>query len=57
VERLVELGEEVAASGGPPSAEQDAALGRIGSAVERYGRVDLVLLLLAITAMSTARYW
>jgi len=57
VERMVDLGEEIHASGGPPSPEQGAAMGTIQSEMERYGKLDLLLLLLAVTAMSTARYW
>ena len=57
VERLVDLGDQVAASGGAPSPEQQAAMGRIGATLERFGKLDLLLLLLAVTAMSTARYW
>jgi len=57
VERLVDLGDEIAAAGGPPSSEQQAAMAKIGADLERFGKLDLVLLLLAITAMSTARYW
>lgn len=57
VERLVDLGDQMATSGGPPSPEQQAEMGRVGAALERYGKIDLALLLLAVTAMSTARYW
>jgi len=57
VERLVDVGNEVAASGGPPSTEQQARIGHLTSALERYGKLDLVLLLLATIAMATARYW
>lgn len=57
VERLVEVGGEVAASGGPPSAEQQARMDQLSAALERHGKIDLVLLLLAVTAMATARYW
>jgi uncharacterized membrane protein len=57
VELLVDLGNEVAASGGPPSTEQQARIGQLSSAVERHGKTDLVLLVLAVTAMATARYW
>lgn len=57
VERMVDLGDKIAASPEPPSAEQQAEMARIGAALERHGKLDLVLLLLAITAMSTARYW
>jgi hypothetical protein len=57
VERLVDLGNEVASSGGPPTPEQQARLDTLGSSLERHGKIDLVLLLLAVTAMATARYW
>jgi len=32
-------------------------MGRVQKAVEVAGKVDLALLLLAVAAMSTARYW
>ena len=57
VERMVELGDEMAAGGGPPTPEQQQAMARLGADLERFGKLDLVLLLLAITAMATARYW
>lgn len=57
VEHLVDLGNEVAASGGPPSPDQQAELDRLGSALQRHGKADLVLLLLTVAAMATARYW
>jgi ribose/xylose/arabinose/galactoside ABC-type transport system permease subunit len=57
VERLIDVGNEVAASGGPPSTEQQARIDEISSEIERHGKIDLTLLLLAITAMATARYW
>jgi uncharacterized membrane protein len=57
VERLVALGDRIAAGGGPPTDEQGAEMGRIQKALEVAGKVDLTLLVLAVTAMSTARYW
>jgi hypothetical protein len=57
VERLVDVGDEVAASGGPPSPAQQAEMDRLGAAMKMFGKMDLTLLLLAVTAMSTARYW
>ena len=56
VERLVDLGGEIAASG-PPTPEQQARLEHLSSSLERAGKIDLLLLLLAVTAMATARYW
>jgi uncharacterized membrane protein len=57
VERLVDLGGEVAAGGTPPTPEQGAEMERTSKALEAASKVDLVLLLLAATAMATARYW
>ena len=57
VERLVDLGDTVRASGGPPDDQQQAELARLGANVKTYGRITLALLILAISAMATARYW
>jgi uncharacterized membrane protein len=57
VERLVDLGDEVAASGGPPSPEQQQRMAHLGTELEKHGKVDLLLLLLAVTCMATASYW
>jgi hypothetical protein len=57
VERLVDLGNEMAAAGGPPSEEQQARMAGLTSALERHGKLDLTLLVLAVIAMATARYW
>lgn len=57
VVRLVDLGGEIAASGGPPTPEQGAEMARIQKTLESASKIDLVLLLLAVTAMATARYW
>jgi hypothetical protein len=57
VERLVDLGAVVAANGGPPSPEQQFEIDHLGAEIEKHGKLDLVLLLGAVIAMSTARYW
>ena len=57
VERMVDLGDTIAASGGPPSPEQHQEMGRLGAELERAGKMDLALLFLAVSAMATARYW
>jgi uncharacterized membrane protein len=57
VEKLVEIGDEVAASGGPPTPEQGAQMAHLGAEIQKHSRIDLVLLFLAVTAMATARYW
>jgi hypothetical protein len=56
VERLVETGGTIAASG-DPTPDQQSAMERIGKRIEHHGKRDLVFLLLAVTFMSTARYW
>ena len=57
VEELVDVGNEVAASGDMPTADQQARIDRLSAALETHGKIDLALLLLAVTAMATARYW
>ena len=57
VEKLVEIGDQVAASGGPPTPEQGAQMAHLGAEIKRHGQIDLVLLFLAVAAMATARYW
>jgi hypothetical protein len=57
VEKLVEIGDQVAASGGPPTPEQGAQMAHLGAEIKKHSRIDLVLLFLAVAAMATARYW
>jgi len=57
VERLVDIGDAVAASGGPPTAEQGAEMAHLGGELKKHGQIDLVLLFLAVAAMATAQYW
>jgi uncharacterized membrane protein len=56
VQKVGALGSEMKAAGGPPSAE---LMGRMHAAQERVrtiGAIDLVLVLLAVLGMATARY-
>ena len=57
VETLVEIGDEVAASGGPPTPEQGQRIAHLGAEIARHSKIDLVLLFIAVIAMATARYW
>jgi uncharacterized membrane protein len=57
VERAVKLGDEIAASGQPPTPEQGARLAHLGAEIEKHSKVDIVLLFVAVFAMATARYW
>ena len=58
--RTVHLGrisQEIQANGGSPSSKQAAILQRTQRELEILGKVDFVLILIALLAMSTARYW
>lgn len=57
VKRLIGLQQAVAASGGPPSPEQGRQVAAIQGQLKIYGRTALTFLLIAVAAMSTARYW
>jgi uncharacterized membrane protein len=57
VERLVDIGDEIAASGGPPTPEQGARIAHLGAEIAKHSKIDLVLLFGAVFAMATARYW
>jgi len=57
VEKLVEIGDEVAASGGPPTPEQGARMAHLGAEIQKHSKIDIVLLFIAVIAMATARYW
>jgi len=57
VERLTEMGGQIAASGAPPTPEQQSRMQKLQQDIKKHGQQDLVLLLLAVIAMSTARYW
>ena len=57
VEKLVAIGDAVAASGGPPTPEQGAEMARLGAEIKKHGQIDIVLLFLAVAAMATAQYW
>ena len=57
VVKLVDLGDAVVDSGAPPSPEQMAETRRLGAAIEKASKIDLLLLFLAVACMATARYW
>ena len=54
---MVDLGDRIAASGGPPTSEQQQQIAHLGAELEKHGKLDLALLSLAVTAMATARSW
>jgi hypothetical protein len=57
VERLVDLGQEAGAGGGPPTPELQQKMAEVQAHLQTHGKLDLVLLLIAVTCMATARYW
>jgi len=57
VEELVDLGAEMAAAEGPPPPEKLARMQSIQESLKKHGQVDIVLLLLTVALMATARYW
>jgi uncharacterized membrane protein len=57
VERLVEVGGRLAEAQGPPPAELLERFGKLQQEIKRASITDLVLLVIAVSAMATARYW
>jgi uncharacterized membrane protein len=55
--RLSALGQAIDDAGGPPTPAQTIELRRLDKEMSIIGRVDFVLLLVALFAMATARYW
>lgn len=56
-DRMGQLGKEIAANGGPPTAAQASELAKIQSEMASIGRVDAILLTASLIVMATARYW
>jgi uncharacterized membrane protein len=51
------LGRQIGAAGGVPTSAQLAELHKVNHELTLIGRVDFVLLAVALLAMATARYW
>ena len=56
VKTIGAVGAEIKAAGGPPTAEQAARLQAAQGRLKTIGRVDTVLIIVAILTMATARY-
>jgi uncharacterized membrane protein len=54
--RMLELGRQVAASGGPPSPEIASEIAAVQAKAKIYARASLALLVLAVLTMAIARY-
>ena len=57
VEKMVHIADEVRASGGPPTEEQASRMQHLSREIASHGMIDIALVLLAVVAMATARYW
>jgi hypothetical protein len=57
VERLVDVGGQLARSEGPPAPELVERFHHLQVELKRHSIIDMILLLIAIATMSTARYW
>jgi uncharacterized membrane protein len=57
VEKMVDLGDAIAASGGPPTPEQGSEMQRLGASMKQHSQIDLLLITLTVICMATARYW
>lgn len=57
IKRLANIGEQVEASGGPPSPEQMGAIKKIQETLRVISRIDIAFLTIAVVSMATARYW
>lgn len=54
--KLAELGERIAMSGGPPSPEDQAEMGKLQESMQSLGSTTAILLVIAVLAMASARY-
>lgn len=54
--KLAKLGERIASSGGPPSEQDGAEMGRLQAAMQSLGSTNSILLVIAVLAMASARY-
>lgn len=54
--RMGQIGQAIAASGGKPTPEQSAEIGRLGARATKGVRIAAALLLFAASAMAVARY-
>lgn len=56
VNRMGIIGQAIAMSGGPPTDAQTSEMLQLGAKMALVGRIDLVLLTVAVVAMATARF-
>jgi hypothetical protein len=56
-QRLAKLGQTIGMAGGPPTPEQAAEMQTIDQQMKDIERVEVILLVIALIMMATARYW
>ncbi len=54
--RIGQISQDIAAAGVPPTPDQFAELNKLDEGMTRAGRLDFILILLALSLMATARY-
>lgn len=55
--RFGELNAAIQAQGEPPTDEQQSEMARLDARMSAGGRIDMILLTIALLSMATARYW
>lgn len=55
--KLSKLGDDIQASGGPPTAAQAAEMQKLDREMSTLSAIDFVLVALSLGLMATARYW
>jgi len=56
IDKLTRLSREAQAAGGPPSAEVMAQIQAVVATIKQIGKIDLILLTIAVLAMESARF-
>lgn len=56
-ERIGQLGAQIEAAGGPPTADQLAELQKLDKELHTLEWIDFILLAISLVTMATARYW
>jgi uncharacterized membrane protein len=57
IKKVGEIGGRIKAAGGPPSAELIAEMHAAQARVKQIGQIDIVLVIIAVVTMATARYF
>jgi len=55
--KIAKLGEEIEASGGPPTPAQGAEMQKLDKEMSTLGLIDFIMVAISLVLMGTARYW